>query len=163
MIDSSVLQDKLSSARSIADIRQVLAAEGVVMDELEVAKGLISQGALPRFAQLGAKSQDQVARLLLLVAENRELARAIGASDVQLITAIAGSEGILLDQEVACVLAQPLDLDDAQLEQVVGGIDPLTASLITAGIGAVVTIATHWISKHYETKVRLAEIEAGKI
>jgi hypothetical protein len=157
-VDTSVLQVKLSSAQSIADIRQVLAGEGVVMDELSVAKGLISQGALPRFAHLGSSAQEQVARLLLLAEENREVSLAIAASDVQQITAIASSAGITLDPEVTSVLAQPQDLDDAQLEQVVAGIDPLTASLISAGIGAVVTIATLWINKHYDTQARIASV-----
>ncbi len=124
------------------------------MDQLEVAKGLIAQGALPRFAGLGPSAQEQVAKLLLLVEENPAAAEAIGLSDLQQIQAIAGSAGITLDPEVTAVLAQPMDLDDATLENVVGGIDPLTATLITTGIGAMVTIATFWINKHYDSKAK---------
>jgi hypothetical protein len=155
MVDTSALQEKLSAARSIADICQVLSGEGVVMDQLDVAKGLIAQGALPRFADLGPSAQEQVAKLLLLVEENPAAAEAIGSSDLQQIQAIAGSAGITLDPEVTAVLAKPVDLDDATLEKVVGGIDPLTASLISAGIGAIVTIATLWINKHYEAKAKV--------
>jgi hypothetical protein len=91
----------------------------------------------------------------LLVEENPAVAKAIGSSDLQQIQAIAGSAGITLDPEVTAVLAKPVDLDDATLEKVVGGIDPLTASLISAGIGAIVTIATLWINKHYEAKAKV--------
>lgn len=156
MAEQQVLEARLTSARSIADICQVLADEGVTMDELSVAKGLIEQGALPRFAHLGSDAQEQVAKLLLLAESNPEASQAISGSDVNQITAIASAAGITLDPEVTSVLAQPLDLDDAQLDQVVGGIDPLTATLISTGIAAVVTIATLWINKHYDAKLKAA-------
>jgi hypothetical protein len=134
----------------------------VVFDGLHLAKGLISQDALPPFTAPGSNAQEQVARLWLLAEENREVSLVIAASDVQQITAIASSAGIALDPEVASVLAQPQDLDDAQLEQVVSGIDPVTAQLITTGIAAIMWIATIWIDNHCDTKIRIAEIEAGK-
>lgn len=161
-VNLQALEQKLSSVRSVADIRQVLADEGVAMDDLAVAKGLLAQGALPRFAHLESTAQEQVAKLMLLAESNPEASQAIASSDVGRITAIASAAGITLDPEVTSLLAQPLDLDDAQLQQVVGGIDPLTASLITAGIGAIVTIATLWITRHYDTAVKIAEIEASK-
>jgi len=55
-----------------------------------------------------------------------------------------------------------MDLDDQQLELVVGGIDPVTATLITTGITALAGLLTLWITKHYDTKIKIAEINAGK-
>jgi hypothetical protein len=55
---------------------------------------------------------------------------------------------------VLAALSQPLDLADTQLERVVGGIDPLTASLITLGITTLGGVLTLWITKHYEAKAK---------
>lgn len=148
------LERKLAAVNSLHGIQQLLAAEGLPMSDLELARGLIAEGALSRFAGLSPAAQDQVAQLLVLAAADPAIA--VVMADPEQVTdrlpGLVAGQGLTLDEEVLAALSRPLDLADTQLEQVVGGIDPVTASLITFGITTLGSVLTLWITKHYESK-----------
>ena len=149
-----VLEQKVASVKSIHDIQQVLAAEGVQLSEVEVVKGLIAEGAAPRFADLSEAAQAQLAQVLVLAEREPAIAEALSTPEQisAVLPGLLATQGLTLDAEVLDALSQPRDLDDQQLEQVVGGIDPVLAGLITLGITTLGTVLTLWINKHYESK-----------
>ncbi|MBU6250931.1 MAG: hypothetical protein KGO47_07185 [Cyanobacteria bacterium REEB417] len=83
---------------------------------------MIAEGASPRFADLSETGQAQLAH------------------------------GLTLDAEVLAALSQPHVLNDQQLLEVVGGIDPVLAGLITLGITTLGSVLMHWINRHYDSK-----------
>ena len=62
------------------------------------------------------------------------------------------AHGLILDAEVLAALSQPHDLNDQQLQGVMGGIDPVLACLITLGITTLGSVLMHWINRHYDSK-----------
>lgn len=152
------LERKLAALNSLHGIQQLLVSEGLQMSEVEVARELMAEAGSSRFAHLAAAAQDQVAQLVVLAERDPAIAAVLSdpARMADRLPALAAGHGLQLDAEVVSALSQPLDLADAQLEQVVGGIDPLTASLITLGITTLGGVLTLWITKHYETKERIA-------
>jgi hypothetical protein len=155
---SPELERKLVGVNSIHGIQQVLASEGMPMSDLEVARGLIAEGSSSRFAGLSPAAQDQVAQLIVLAEADPSIAAVVADPEqvADRLPELAAAHGLKLDSEALAALSKPLDLSDTQLEQVVGGIDPLTASLITLGITTLGGVLTLWITKHYETKERIA-------
>lgn len=120
---SQGLQQKLALVQSIQDIQQVLASEGVELSEVDVVKGLIAEGALPRFSHLSATQQAQVAQVLVLAEGEPAIAAAL-ATPADFATSLApllAHHGLILDDAVLAALTQPQELDDQQLEQIVGG------------------------------------------
>jgi len=153
---SPELESKLAAVTSIHGIQQLLATEGLQMSDLEIARGLIVEGGSFRFAGLTPAAQDQVAQLVVLAEADPAIAALLADPEqvADRLSALAAAQGLTLEAEVLVALSQPLDLADAQLEQVVGGIDPLTASLITLGITTLGGVLTLWITKHYESKAK---------
>jgi len=66
MTVSAVLEQKLDSAKSIHDVQQLLSAEGIQVSSVDLVKGLIAEGASPRFQHLSEAAQSQVAQVLVL-------------------------------------------------------------------------------------------------
>jgi hypothetical protein len=153
---SPELERKLAAVTSIHGIQQLLATEGLQMSDLEIARGLIVEGGTSRFAGLSPAAQDQVAQLMVLAAADPAIAAVVADPEqvADRLPALATGQGLTLDEEVLAALSRPLDLADTQLEQVVGGIDPVTASLITFGITTLGSVLTLWITKHYESKAK---------
>ncbi|MBM5819937.1 MAG: hypothetical protein FJ070_07630 [Cyanobacteria bacterium K_DeepCast_150m_m2_101] len=149
-----VLEEKLASVKSIHDIQQILASEGVQMSDVDVAKGLIADGASTRFAHLSDSAQQQLAQVVVLAERDPGIAQALMAPDEvkERLPGLLAAHGLSLDAEALSALSQPLELDDQQLEQVVGGIDPVTAGLITLGITTLGGVLTLWIKEHYASK-----------
>lgn len=158
---SEGLELKLSSAKSIHDIQQVCAAEGLELTDVEVAQKLIAEGGLQCYAHLSTEAQHQVANVLVLAEGDSQIAELIATPHevAERLPALLEAHDIQLGLEALDALSQPLELDDAQLEGVVGG----SAALATIGaIGAIVVpIATLWITQHYAAKVKVAELNAG--
>lgn len=148
------LAQKLASAHSISEIRNVLADEGLTLSEPEIVQGLIAEGASPRFAGLSPAAQGQLAQVLVLAEQNPTLAKVLvspGQVQAQL-PALVAAAGLTLDQEVLDALAAPVEISDEQLEQVVGGIDPVLATLITLGITTAASVAMHLINRYFDYK-----------
>lgn len=160
--NSEALELKLSSVKSIHDLQQVCAAEGLELTDVEVAQKLIAEGGLPRYAHLSIEAQHQVASVLVLAEGDSQIAELIATpyEVAEQLPVLLAAHDIQLDPEALDALSQPLELDDAQLESVVGGSATLA---IIGAIGAIVgPIATLWITEHYSAKVKVAELNAGK-
>ncbi len=155
-----VLEQKLAAVKSIHDIQQVCAAEGLEMTDAQVAQRLIADGAMPRFTNLSLEAQRQVADVLVLTEQDPQIAALMRGGDDGTLTGLLATHGIQLNDEALDALSQPPELDDPQLEQVVGG--SATLAIIGAIGGIVVQIATLWIVTHYSTQVRIAETNAKK-
>ena len=153
-----VLEQKLASVKSIHDLQQVLESEGLQLSDVDVVKGLIADGGSPCFAGLSETKQAQLAQVLVLAEREPAIAEALEMPEqlAAVLTPLLAAHRLILDDEVLAALSQPHDLDDQQLEGVVGGIDPVTASLITLGITSLASVATLWITTHYATKERIA-------
>lgn len=151
------LEHKLATVRSIHDIQVLLAAEGLEMSDTEIVQGLIAEGASPRYSDLSPEAQAQVAQLLVLAERKPDIAEALvhPLDSGTALAALAEAEGLALDPQAQAALQQPLDLNDDQLEGVVGGLDPVTAGLISLGITTLGAVLMHWINRHYDA--RLAE------
>jgi hypothetical protein len=160
----AALEQKLAAATSLHGISAVLAAEGLPIGELEIAQGLLQAGASTRFAGLSGRACDQLAQVLVLAESDPAIGRIL--LDPQQVTAglpaLLAAHALVLEPEALAALAAPLDLDDQQLEQVVGGIDPMTASLITLGITTLGGVLITWITKHYDTQKEIAAIQANR-
>jgi len=163
-VSMQTLENKLQGVASIRGIQKVLSEEGLALSEAQIAQGLIAEGVSPRFAGLSPSAQEQVAQVVVLAERNQAVAHVLTSPDqvTAQLPALLAAEGISLDAEALSALSAPLELDDEQLEQVVGG---STAALVIGLIGTVVvptlaTIFTLWINKHYDTKVKIAEIDA---
>jgi hypothetical protein len=161
---AAALEQKLASAHSIHGIQQVLSDEGLELGDWEVARRLLAEGAVPRFATLSASAQDQIAQVLVLAERDPLISQALAnpADAYAQFPDFLAVHGLNLEAEALEALSRPMDLDDQQLELVVGGIDPVTATLITTGITALAGLLTLWITKHYDTKIKIAEINAAK-
>lgn len=158
-----VLEQKLSAVQSIHDIQQVCAAEGLEITDVQVAQRLIADGAIPRFVNLALEAQRQVAEVLVLAEQNPQIATLVQGGDDGTLTGLLATHGIQLNDEALDALAQPPELDDPQLEQVVGGSATLAIIGAIGAIGAIIVpIATLWITTHYAAQVRIAETNAKK-
>ena len=154
MTVSAVLEQKLDSAKSIHDVQQLLSAEGIQVSSVDLVKGLIAEGASPRFQHLSEAAQSQVAQVLVLAESDAAIGQLLltPAACTSLLPAALASHGISVDAEALAALSQPIDLDDQQLEHVVGGLDPVTAGLISLGITTFFGSLTHWVNRHYDAK-----------
>ena len=155
-----VLEQKLAAVQSIHDIQQACAAEGLEMTDAQVAQRLIADGAMPRFANLSLEAQRQVADVLVLTEQDPQIAALMWGGDDGTLTGLLATHGIQLNAEALDALSQPPELDDSQLEHVVGGSATLA---IIGAIGAIVVpIATLWITTHYAAQVKIAETNPNK-
>ena len=149
-----VLEQKLAAVKSIHDIQQVLESEGLQLSEVDVVKGLIADGVSPRFAGLSETMQAQLAQVLVLAEREPAIAEALVMPEqlTAVLPPLLAAHGLTLDAEVLAALSQPHDLNDQQLQEVVGGVDPVLAGLITLGITTLGGVLMHWINRHYDSK-----------
>ncbi|MCX5943917.1 MAG: hypothetical protein NTZ53_01100 [Cyanobacteria bacterium] len=159
-IFSSESQGKSYSVNSISEIQSLLGSEGIQKSELEIIRDLIAEEPTHRFAKLSSKALDQVAEVLLLAERNPNIgAILLNPNSINdLLPSLIVAEGFTVEAEALAALSQPQELNDDQLEQVVGGIDPLTASLITLGITTVATVVTLWINRHYDYMMKQSQV-----
>ena len=115
----------------------MLASEGGNGSLIDIAQGLIAEGASPRFAALSPEGQAQVAKVVVLAESNPALLKARADPETA--------------AEQLPFLHAPMGL---QLEQLIGSLVP--ESLIVGLAGIVVTvlvaIATHWIAEAYRAQ-----------
>lgn len=149
-----VLEQKLAGVKSIHDIQQVLESEGLQLSDVDVVKGLIADGGSPRFAGLSETKQAQLAQVLVLAEREPAIAEALVMPEqlTAVLPPLLADHGLSLDAEVLAALTQPHELNDQQLQEVVGGVDPVLAGLITLGITTLGGVLMHWINKHYDSK-----------
>lgn len=148
------LQTQLTDVKSIGGIQKVLADQGLSVSEVQIAQQLIAEGLSPRFAGLSPSAQEQVAHVIVLAEHNPAVAQVLMSPEqaTAQLPALLAAEGLSLDAEALEALSKPLELDDAQLEQVVGGIDPALITLITFGITTAATVATLLINRYFDYK-----------
>jgi len=157
---NSDLEQRLATATSFGGIQQILSAEGVEMSEHEIVVGLLAGGVSPRFVNLSPNARNQVAQVLLLAERNPAIAQVLASPEQVgfLLPGLLAGEGLDLDDEAVVSLSQPIELEDQELEQVVGGF--LTETLILGFanivVGALATVACTWIVEHYKYKTATA-------
>lgn len=125
------------------------------MSEVDIVKGLITDGALPRFAYLTETAQAQVAQVLVLGKHDPAVADALAMLPEHLtsLPTLLAAHGLEYDDAVLAALSSPQELDDQQLEQITGGIDPVTVGVITLGITTLGGVLIHLIDRHYDYKM----------
>lgn len=166
---SPALEQSLAGATSISALRKVLAGQGLSMTDLEIAKGLIRDSGGHRFQGLSEASIDQLARIIVLAEQDAAIAQLLLQPErvAEQLPVLLAPHGMVADSELVAALCEPLELDDAQLDQVVGGV-ALTGACIAGIIAAVgtaasitiVPIAITWINRHYD--LQQAKLEAGQ-
>jgi len=66
MTVSAVLEQKLDSAKHFTTSNSSSVLEGIQVSSVDLVKGLIAEGASPRFQHLSEAAQSQVAQVLVL-------------------------------------------------------------------------------------------------